>query len=351
MHGPAPALRDCRAPVHRAREAARDRRDGVRVAAEVDRGAQGVLVGGGRPQGPDGGGEAGPDGAVELGGPVGVPVGGEDDGVALPVVGVDGAEGLLDGVQRVLAVQCDADQLVEDGGAFPGRAVPVGERGDAAGGVHRGLASRAREVHGGGRGTHQRTVPCAPLTRLEVQGCGQVPGVAAGQHGLGLQADVLRVRGGPAPEPREHVREPEPAALQQGLRDEYGHLRVVGRLARLPAPAPAHLTALAGHREAGGENALGTELEGRAERVADGGAEDGAQGVFLPGRAVLLGGAVHQDRAAPGCSRTHPSHADAIMSWTSCLAFQPSSVVMRSAEATTRAGSPGRRGWTVGGRS
>lgn len=58
-----------------------------------------------------------------------------------------------------------------------------------------------------------------------------------------------------------------------------------------------------------------------------------------------------QSRAASGCCRTQPAHADAIMSWTSCLAFQSSSVAMRSAEATTRAGSPGRRGVTVGGRS
>ena len=48
--------------------------------------------------------------------------------------------------------------------------------------------------------------------------------------------------------------------------------------------------------------------------------------------------------AASGCSRSQPSHADAIMSCTSSRAFQPSSAAARSAEATTRAGSPGRRG-------
>ncbi|AXE86327.1 hypothetical protein C1703_15065 [Streptomyces sp. Go-475] len=58
-----------------------------------------------------------------------------------------------------------------------------------------------------------------------------------------------------------------------------------------------------------------------------------------------------QPRLASGCSRSHPSHAEVIMSWTSCRAFQPRSAAARSAEATTRAGSPGRRGVTVGGRS
>src|SRR5690606_31331036 len=111
-------------------------------------------------------------------------------------------------------------------------------------------------------------------------------------------------------------------------------------------PAPAHLAARAGCGEAGGEGALGAELEGRAERVADGRADDGAEGAVQP-----VGGPRAHPRAADGCSRTQPSQAELIMSWTSCLAFQASSVAARSAEATTRAGSPGRRGVTVGGRS
>lgn len=41
-----------------------------------------------------------------------------------------------------------------------------------------------------------------------------------------------------------------------------------------------------------------------------------------------------------------PSQAEVIMSRTSCRAFQPSSSAIRSADATTRAGSPARRGVT-----
>lgn len=68
--------------------------------------------------------------------------------------------------------------------------------------------------------------------------------------------------------------------FDERLPDEHGHLRVVGRLARVPAPAAAHLPAVPGFREPRGEGPLGPELERRAERVPDGGAEDRAEGTL-----------------------------------------------------------------------
>lgn len=72
-----------------------------------------------------------------------------------------------------------------------------------------------REVDRGRRGTHQRAVARGPSVRLEVQCRGQVPGVAAGEDRLRLQAHVRGVGGGSAPEPVEDVREFEASALQQ----------------------------------------------------------------------------------------------------------------------------------------
>ncbi|MGJ3559868.1 helix-turn-helix domain-containing protein [Streptomyces sp. INA 01156] len=61
-------------------------------------------------------------------------------------------------------------------------------------------------------------------------------------------------------------------------------------------------------------------------------------------------GAVSGRGHACGWRRSQPCQAEVIMSSTVWRAFQPSSVAARSAEATTLAGSPGRRGrpWAAG---
>ncbi|TQL22192.1 hypothetical protein FBY37_4217 [Streptomyces sp. SLBN-134] len=63
------------------------------------------------------------------------------------------------------------------------------------------------------------------------------------------------------------------------------------------------------------------------------------------------GAAGCQGRAAEGWRRSQPDQAEVIMASMSWRAFQFSSTAARSAEAMTRAGSPGRRGETVGRRS
>ncbi|MGA4845500.1 3-keto-5-aminohexanoate cleavage protein [Streptomyces sp. G5(2025)] len=54
-----------------------------------------------------------------------------------------------------------------------------------------------------------------------------------------------------------------------------GHLRVVRRLSRVPAAAPAHLIVVAADREARGERPFGAELEGGAQGVPDRGPDEG----------------------------------------------------------------------------
>ncbi len=57
------------------------------------------------------------------------------------------------------------------------------------------------------------------------------------------------------------------APLQQRLRDQDGHLRVVSGLAGVPATASAHLTTGTRRGKPRGERTRGTELEGAAQGV------------------------------------------------------------------------------------
>lgn len=70
-------------------------------------------------------------------------------------------------------LECDADEFVEDRGSFPGRAVAVGEGGDAAGRVHGRVPAGGCEVNRGGRGPHQRAVARCSLVDLEMNGGGE----------------------------------------------------------------------------------------------------------------------------------------------------------------------------------
>ncbi|GAB7034578.1 hypothetical protein JCM4914_60390 [Streptomyces platensis subsp. malvinus] len=123
-------------------------------------------------------------------------------------------------------------------------------------------------MDGGGSGAQERTVPRGAGVVREVGGGRPVPGQAAAEYVLGLQPDVLGVGGRPAPEAAEDVREVEAAALQERLRGEHRHLRVVGGLTALPAAARVHLAAPVG--KPGGVRARLPELEGGAQGVSHG---------------------------------------------------------------------------------
>lgn len=165
---------------------------------------------------------------------------------------------------------------MEDRRTLPGRAVAVGQGGDAAGGVHGLRAAPRREVHGRGGGPHERTVSGGVGVDLEVAGGGEVPRVAAEEHLFGLEADVLGVGRRPAPEAVEDVRQVEAAPFEERFPEQNGHLRVVRRLARVPAAASAQLADAV--RETLPEDPGETELEGGTQGVTRGGAQNGAHG-------------------------------------------------------------------------
>lgn len=283
-----PAARDRLQPVARAGETAGHRGDGVGVTAEVDRGAHRLLVASGGAQRPDGGAQTGPDGAVELGGLIRVPATVEDDGVPVPVVRVHQVQDVRERRQRVAAVECDAYEFMEDGSAFPGGAVAMGEGGDAAGGVHGGLLSVAGVADRRGGRPHHRAVAGRPQIDLEVDGRGQVPGQTVGQHVFGLQADVLGPGRGPPLKAGEDVRQVQLAPLDQGLRDQDRHLCVVRGLAPVPATAPAHLATDTARREPGGERSRRAELERGSQRVAHRRADDHTGRLFLPTHVIRV---------------------------------------------------------------
>src|SRR5215210_6804589 len=95
------------------------------------------------------------------------------------------------------------------------------------------------------------------------------------QRQPGDVADVLRVAGGPGDETPGDVGRVDAAARGDTLRQGNGHLRVVGPLARLDVePAAAEQVA---HRAVPrGDLLAGHELQRRAERVAEGQAEQRA---------------------------------------------------------------------------
>lgn len=151
-----------------------------------------------------------PDGTVELGCLMKTPVGSEDCGIAAPVVGIDKSQDVPERGEEVDLLEHVTDEFVEDRRAFPGRAVPVGERSDAAGRVHGGFLAGGGEVDRRGRGPHQGAVSRCSLVDLEMDRSSEVPGHAVGQDVFGLQADVLRnhapVAGIPVSRPVSDVR-------------------------------------------------------------------------------------------------------------------------------------------------
>ncbi len=240
-----PRLRNPAHPVDGSGQPTRDGGDRVRVAAEIDGGPHGVLVDpvlrtahradprqGQRP--------------VELCGLIGVPGLSENDGVPSPVVGMRRpprtSGTAVPGSPPSSATRINSWKIAVPSHAARSPWVSAAIRRPASSVASRPCRAKytadvAARINAPFPAARWLTWKCRAAARS---------GVLAGEHGLGLQADVLGVGGGPAAESAEDVGEFEGVVVRQGLADQHRHLGVVGRLARSPAAPSAHFPALPG---------------------------------------------------------------------------------------------------------
>ncbi|GAA2959784.1 hypothetical protein GCM10010446_51480 [Streptomyces enissocaesilis] len=259
--------------VVRAGETAGDRGDGFRVTAEVDRGADRVLVTGRRAQGPDGGAQARPDGSVELGGPVGVPARGEDGGVSLTVV--RGAWSRTRGRAPRGSAPSSATRTSSWKTAVPSQAARspwVRAAMRRAASIVACCPSRAQwAAEVAARIEEPLPAACWSTWKWTAAAMSQgmlpvsTPSVC---RPMSLGSDAAQFW------KREEVRQVQAVLFRQRLRHQDGRLRVVRGLAGLPAAASAHLVVGTVRREPRGERPGGAELEGAARRVTHRRADD-----------------------------------------------------------------------------
>ena len=193
--------------------------------------------------------------------------------------------------QQVGAADGAPHEFGGDGRAPAGRRVVVGDRCLLHGCLHALVRGAVEEGQCHGGDAHERAVARTAPERA-VRGLGRTVDGGLAQRGAGDDAHIGGV-GCPHRPAREQVGGVHLAVLHERLGECQRHLRVVGELARPPAEAATaqHLAAPAhdGLRERRAVAPGGLELERRAEGVADGGADECADGGVLVGGVHRVG--------------------------------------------------------------